>query len=111
MIARTLFAVLVALAPLATHAAPQEPTPGQACEKLGTFAAAAMRARQYGEPMSSHSEPKKAVPSETNDFVTAAYEYPRYSTPELQQKAVIEFRNLVESNCKLLLQRHPKAGH
>lgn len=111
MVIRTLFAVLAALAPLTSYAAPQEPTPDQACEKLGTFAAAAMRARQYGEPMSSHSELMKEAPSETNDFVTAAYEYPRYSTPELQQKAVIEFRNLVESNCRLLLRAHPKAEH
>ena len=67
------------------------------CAQAGIMAGKLMQARQVGVPVS------KVIEIFDDDAMTAiilaAYQVPRFSTDEYQQRAVADFRNEVEVMC------------
>ncbi|MBN9450468.1 MAG: hypothetical protein J0I42_00835 [Bosea sp.] len=90
---------LLALLPVTAHAQTKKPTPEQLCELAGTWAAVVMQARQNGHPVSSVLQTMGNAPGGSRQLVIAAYEEPRYSTVQMQQKAKQDFQNAVELDC------------
>lgn len=93
------FIALAILLPTSALAAKKTPTPDQLCRLKGSWASVVMRARQMGMPLSKQIEMSANAPGGSRDAVIAAYKYPRYSTLEMQGKAVEDFRNEVELKC------------
>jgi hypothetical protein len=82
-------------------AAAKKPTPEQLCKLTGSWAQVVMRGRQLGMPISQNLNFANApgAPRNSKAVVMSAYEVPRYSTQEMQQTAVEDFRNDVELAC------------
>ena len=70
------------------------------CESVGKFAEITMRGRQSGVPM---SQVMKYATERDNEMLQAmimeAYNQPRYSSKEYQDRAVADFRNVWELAC------------
>ena len=86
-------AITLALTLVATPLAAE----ADACSQMGTMAAKIMEVRQIGVAVS------KVIEIFDDDAMTAiilaAYQVPRFSTDEYQQRAIADFRNEVEVMC------------
>lgn len=68
------------------------------CKAYASLARAIMRGRQDGGPLDGAMEVAKDSP-QAQTLLVAAYELPRYSTPERQQRQVEDFGNDVYLAC------------
>ena len=80
-----------------TNLALAEPAKKTACEKVESLAAAIMKNRQVGTKLST------MLNSSINELVTSmiieAYEQPRWSTKEQQERTVVDFANKLMLRC------------
>lgn len=73
------------------------------CESMSNLAGAIMEGRQAGrdmaEMMKAGSSNDPAIVKLRESFIVAAFEEPRYSSEEYQQKATADFKNSVFLQC------------
>lgn len=74
------------------------------CEQFGELAESIMKSRQTGVPLSSLMNVIKDTP-EANDneifrnMIVMAYDNPRYSSDNMQRRAIEDYRNFWELGC------------
>lgn len=91
-------ATLVTLVATNSFAAKQ-PTSDQLCAVKGALAGVVMQMRQMGGEMSEQMNTIPKLAGGSREMVVKAYNYPRYSTSNMQRKAVEDFRNEIELEC------------
>lgn len=92
---KTIATVLaLSIAPVAATAA----TAQEACTIFGNSAELVMKARQQGVPLSKLMEISQGN-SIVTGIVLEAYKISRYSSPDYQERAIKDFRNVVELAC------------
>lgn len=91
---------LAALAALTfpTISTAQEPAPDEICGVLAQYAQSIMTIRQRGGSLAQALTTAEALPS-LRGLVLAAYDEPRFSTADFQERAISEFRDEVHLAC------------
>lgn len=74
------------------------------CEQFGELAESIMKSRQTGVPLSSLMNVIKDTPETDGNeifrnMIVMAYDEPRYSSDNMQRRAIEDYRNLWELGC------------
>lgn len=91
-------AALATLAPTNCFA-DKKPTADQLCAIKGSLAGVVMQMRQLGKPMRDQMKMIPTLAGGSREMVLQAYKHPRYSTSEMQARAVEDFQNEIELEC------------
>lgn len=103
--ARILCGLMLAACSLSSAGAHPAKEPGQVelCEAMSEMAGKIMTARQRGVPMSTLATLPQSDSEEVRnlrkELLIAAFESPRYSSEDYQEKAVVDFKNGVFLEC------------
>ncbi len=96
---KTTIALIAALAMTTPAYAQDEPTAEEWCAQIALMAESMMKARQGGVSLQTVLDIVAENMPSARDLVIAAWDEPRYSTPQIQQRIIGDFRDRAHLDC------------